>query len=204
MNTSTIAAAVSDFWDFMEPWQYALIGLMLLLIVALAASIVMAEVNRRKRREERRAILLGRYKQWRAWVETNDRLPEVDVDVILKGDEIAHYASPAELIETRSVRTTNFAGASTRLGGVNVGGGRAHSRSHDEWRNIASGQLVITSARLIFDGDAQSRTVPLSSIVSVKADADAVSIASSSREKIMVFRNVNGPIIRDTIQILSN
>ena len=119
-------------------------------------------------------------------VKTNS-LPKANViglNTILKQGEQTHWYSSTKLMEERSVRHT-YGGAVRVMKGVYVGGRRGES--HGELRIIDSGSLLLTSQRLIFNGNLRSTEYALNKIISVKEYKDSIEIGVSNRQKVQIF-----------------
>ena len=180
-----------------DPIVYAIIGGVFLALFAIVGIInAIAEGMRKKSLELRANLMYARYKEWLSAIQQNGgTIPTVELPIMLKDGEEGLYQDSAQMLETRSIRTARHGGAAVRVAkGVTIGQGRTRSESHEEWRQIATGYLYITSQRLIFDGDMQSRNIKLSDIVSVNYDANNIQIATSKRQKTMIFTSVNGYI----------
>jgi hypothetical protein len=175
---------------------------LVIVLVILTAGAVGTIINairnekRKKALELRGDLMHKRYKDWLAAIQQNGGdIPPIELPIILQDGEEGLYMDSAQMLETRSVRTARHGGAAFRVArGVTIGQGRTRSESHEEWRQIAAGYLYITSQRLVFDGDMQSRNIKLSEIVSVNFDANNIQIATSKRQKTMIFTSVNGYI----------
>lgn len=73
--------------------------------------------------------------------------------------------------------------------------------STQEWRQIDSGCLTVTSNRLIFDGQGADRTLALSKIVSVESLLDAVVVSAEGRQKSMLLEAANPLILMLVLRI---
>jgi hypothetical protein len=159
-------------------------------VVAGAAVVVLliwratARETRRRERDQQawRARMYADARAFAAAVQQKRVLPVVATNVILKPGEVAFYSAPSTLYETREVRhyQTDRAGA--------------RSLGSQQWRQIDTGTLTITNKRLIFDGLANDRTVPLSKILSVHTDLMAIAVSVEGRRKGMVLDAAN-PLI---------
>ena len=122
----------------------------------------------------------------------------------MKDDEEGLYQSSAQMFETRSVRTARHGGVAVRVARrVTIGQGSTRSESHEEWRQIADGYFYITSHRIVFDGDKQSRNIKLSDIISVNYYDDCILVSTSKRQKTMVFSSVNGYIAYAILEVVT-
>ena len=172
----------------------AIVFLVVFAVGGIAAAI--SSSRRAKALKLRADLMYRRYKDWFQAIQANGgTIPTVELPVILQEGEEGLYQDSAQLLETRSVRTSRHGGSAIRIAkGVTIGQGRTRSESHEEWRQIAAGYLYITTHRLIFDGDMQSRNIKLSDIVSIDYDANNLQVATAKRQKTMIFASVNGYI----------
>ncbi len=125
-------------------------------------------------------------------VKNKKALPTIKSSIFLEKDENAFLEELTELIETRAVR--KYSGGMRDVGfrvakGVYVGaGGRSGtSESHQEWRTIDRGNLVITNKRLVFKGGKENRVVPLKKIISVDVTLKSIEVAVEARSKTIFF-----------------
>ena len=121
-------------------------------------------------------------------------LPEIAVDIVLKKGKKGLLQEPSRLMETRAVRHTGAMG--TRIGKIYVGGAR--SESHQEYRRIDQGTLVLTTQRLVFDATSQSGATNIADVLSASAWPDAIEVSSSKRQKSQVYA-VGNPMIWATM-----
>jgi hypothetical protein len=114
----------------------------------------------------------------------------VPTRLLLRDGEVALLDEPSILFESRSFRI--YGGAGTRVGGIYVGGGA--SESQQRLKQIDLGTLTLTTKRLVFDGERENRSVPMSQVLSVRPWADAIEVSSERRSKSQIYRVAN-PII---------
>lgn len=188
-----------DYVNAILPWWWAII---IALVFLFASPIVYAILRDRRAARELTETRKRNFMKWAAWVKHHEQLPVVNANLMLEEGEIVHHAAKSTLVEPRSVRVSNHGGAAYNVGGgLIIGGGRSVSESHNEWRKISKGTVYVTSLRVIFDGDMDNRSVSLSSILSVQADADGAMITTSARQKTIGLTDTNGLILRAAIQI---
>jgi hypothetical protein len=169
-------------------------------IVIVAAVIVWVSIaiTKRKRRER----LFAEARAFLDAVKQNHAFPVVSANVILKPEEVAFYSAPSVLYETQAVRHYQAGHAGFRVAkGVYIGGTSGRSVSTQEWSKIDTGNLTITSKRLIFNGTGQERTLPLGKIVSVESSRTGVHVSVDGRQKGMIFGAINPLIPSAIIQI---
>lgn len=99
--------------------------------------------------------------------------------VILKNDEKAFLETTSNLMETRSAK-----------------GGR--DQNTQEWKQLDTGQLVLTDKRLIFDGTKENRIMKLNQIISVQPWIDAIELAVEDRQKSILL-SVDNPYIWSSV-----
>lgn len=171
------------------------IAVVVLTITGIAVLVaVMAGVRRRtrmRRASERLEHMSQAAQEYLDQLSRGTRPVPVQTAVFLPPDEVAVLVEPqSTLMEPRALRV--YGGAGTRIGGIYVGGGV--SESHQRLRTIASGELVLTTRRIVFDGDLESRAVKLTDVLSVQPWVDAIEVSTSRRQKNQ-FYSVQNPIL---------
>ena len=152
--------------------------------------------------KKRREGLYAEAAKFMAGVEMQRGLRPVATNLNLQRGERAFYFGPSALHETRAVREYVSASSGFKVAkGVYVGGTKGRSVSTQEWNRIAAGTLTITDKRIVFTGDGESRTVPLSKLMSLGASVDGVEIAVEGRQKSMRFEAPNSLIVQGIIKI---
>ena len=166
---------------------------LIVLAVALAVFVVFEVVKSIAQKGKRAAEIASRKSEFARVTEDFARrgiLPEVNpCPILIQQDEKVVWLEQAKLWETRAVRHSQ----------------RGVSSSSQEWSQIATGQLVLTTNRLVFDAAAANRTIPLNKVLSIQAtsDGDELHIASSSRQKEMAFSSRNAFLLAWMIKLLS-
>jgi hypothetical protein len=160
--------------------------------------------EKRKRRDARLdAAADAQYRAWLAEVNRTGGIQSCETDIRLGNGEECFFSARATLREPRAVRVSHHSGVGVRaLKGLGVMGGQTTSESHDEWRKISKGTLYVTNERVIYAGDMQSRSIKIGDIISIGADARAILIRSSKRQKAMCYTGLNGQIARDMIKMI--
>jgi len=157
---------------------------------------------------------LERYLHWRrirvdahkylALLDRSDGLPTIPTDILLQPAERSFYCASSALYETRAVRYYQSGFAGFRVArGIWIGGSGGRSVSNQEWAKLDTGTLTVTNQRLVFDGAAQTRTIPLQRIVSVNSMCDSVEVSVENRQKSMVFEAANPLILSAIIRLAS-
>jgi hypothetical protein len=132
-------------------------------------------------------------------VKEQGALPQVPSNINLKAGESAFYSTASTLYETRSVRNYQSGGGGVRVAkGIYVGGSKGRSTSSQEWSKIDSGALTVTNKRLTFEGAGETRSFPISKILSSDSSSETVQVSIEGRQKALVFSAPN-PLILATI-----
>jgi hypothetical protein len=135
-------------------------------------------------------------------VQSENFLPTADSSFMLKSGEVAYFCDDVDLYETRSVRSSTATYTGVRImKGIYIGGSQGTSSSTERWTCVASGKLVITNQRLIFDGDKNDRNIPLNRIFNAESSQDGVSVSCEGRQKTMIFACKNPLILAVVIRI---
>ncbi len=163
-----------------------------LLVVIVIAGVVSAvrKALIAKRRREEIAHRKSEFERIVAEITRNGVMDEVaDCPILLQENESAVWVEKSTLFETRAVRRTrNYV-----------------TSSFQQWQSIATGWLVLTTKRLVFDGDAANRTIPLKKILSSSSinSGDEIHVASSSRQKEMAFSSRNSFLLSWLVNTLA-
>ena len=166
---------------------------LIVLAVSLAVLIVFEVIKGIIQKGKRAAEIASRKSEYARVTEDFARrgiLPEVtECPILTQQDEKILWLEQAKLWETRAVRRSQ----------------RGESSSSQEWSQIASGQLILTTKRLVFDAAAANRSIPLNKILSIQAtpEGDEIHIASSSRQKEMAFSSRNAFLLAWMIKLFS-
>lgn len=163
----------------------------IVLTILVVAYFVMDAYVAEKRREELRAEA----RTFLSKIDQDQGLTPVATSLILKRGETAYFSGSADLYETRAVRHYVAGHSGVRImKGVYVGGSKGKSVSSQEWTKVASGSVVVTNKRLLFDGDKNDRNIALNKIFNIESTADGVEVSCENRQKSMIFASRN-PII---------
>ncbi len=184
----------------------------ILILIAVVVAIVFAalivytfqSIEREKQQQKIDQWMIAQYQVWRKSTERRGYLPTRQVSLQLMNGEIGYMQHSAVLVETRSVRNSTHTGGAVRIAkGITLARGYSTSESHDEWRAISFGTLIITNQRVVFNGEMQNRTMKIKDILSVQAATTQIAISVSTRQKTMLFDGVNGLIVRDVINLVT-
>jgi len=143
------------------------------------------------------------YQEFIGEVKRHRALPTITSSIFLKSKEQAFLEEPTTLRETRAVRIysgDSFGGVFRIAKGIYLGGSSTNgtSESHQEWRTIDNGALVLTDRRMVFCGQSENRSIPIDRIVSIKPLYDAIVVSAETRKKSMMF-TVNNSAIWSTV-----
>ncbi len=117
--------------------------------------------------------------------------------VQLKGGELAYWSEPVGLFEEKVIRRETVGGnrgISFRIArGVSYrfGSSRGHSVPVTATVEVARGDLVITSQRVIFKGDRKTMTIALDDVIGVDPYTNAVIIHAERLKQPAQFRYHN-------------
>jgi len=170
-------------------------------------SLVFWNKRRQELAEQKRQQMVAEAESYIEKVKERKALPPITPSIFLEKNEQAFLEEQTSLKETRAVRkhSGGMSGVGFRVvKGVYIGGGRRSgtSESHQEWRTIDSGNLVITNQRLVFRGSKENRSIPLKKIISVDTMRDAIEVAAETRNKVMIFPVKNSYIWGAVINIV--
>lgn len=177
-------------------------GLITLVVFIFIISGMVNYVKMARQRAHRRK-LIKEAKDFLITVGKANMLSSVSTNLLLKDGEKAFYDDASSLYETRAVRHYQSGRASFRVAkGVWIGGSQGRSVSSQEWTKIDDGILTITSKRIVFTGEHDSRNLLLSKINGVSEWSDAVEISVENRQKAVVLSGVNPFLIAAIIRLL--
>jgi hypothetical protein len=191
------AAPFDWFAGFEDLLPYLLIGAGILIVWAVVYNLVT-----RSRAQERADVAAGLQEAAQNYFQqlaAKGSLTIIDVNIMLQRGEGGILQERSNLLETRAYRV--YGGGGTRIRGIYVGGGA--SESHQRWRDIDSGTLVLTNKRLVFDGGSENRAVKLTDILSIECWADAIEVGTSRRQKSQVYTVANPYIWKRMIEMLA-
>jgi hypothetical protein len=166
------------------------------------AWLIISSIKRAKKLQEWRETCKLEARAFLRKIQNEKALPEAYTNLMLKTGETAYYCDDVDLYETRSVRTSTTGYTGVRvMKGVYIGGARGTSSSTQEWTCVASGKLVITNQRLVFDGDKNDRNILLNKIFNAESTSDGVEVSCEGRQKSMIFACKNPLILAIIIRI---
>lgn len=171
--------------------------LIFLIIVGL---IIFSIIFFNKQKQETKRIEINQkseaVKDYFSRVNQEKKLPTINTHILLKSGESAYLQDSVKLFETRKVTKSDRGGGAIRvMKGVYIGGSKSTSRSHDELREIDSGQLILTNKRLIFDGSLNTREIKLDKIISVSEYIDGIEIAIEGKAKSQIYIGMSNPYL---------
>jgi hypothetical protein len=113
--------------------------------------------------------------------------------VMHNGEKLLAYLPGSTFLEPRAVReyVSGNTGVSFRIAkGVRwrVGGSQGHSESHDELREIDTGDFAVTSKRVIFCGAMRTVTIPREQVIGLASyDDGTLKMNKEGRDKAYAF-----------------
>ncbi len=113
-------------------------------------------------------------------------LPNVKVQglpIILESRELTHYKSFATLSQEKQVVQARGAGIAVGM----IGAGMANSESYGKFARRDSGEMVLTSHRLLFLGGFGALEYNLGEIVSIYNDKKGISVAARNNPNMQKF-----------------
>lgn len=128
------------------------------------------------------------------WEIENGILPEVASPIVLQKNEIAHFATNADLLETKE-RVTGYTasshGVSIRVAkGLSYRVGQAKSKPIKQEVTIKyHGQLIITNKRLVFSASKKGFVAPYNSLVSFEPYSNGIGFQKNNSYYLMQFDN---------------
>jgi hypothetical protein len=153
--------------------------------------------NKKKKIDEAQAYL--------SEVRRLGKIPSINSGLMLSSGEEAFLQENTVLRETRAVRHSTGGFGGVRIAkGITVGGYRGSSESHQEWRTIDSGQLILTNKKLIFDGKDGNRNMPIEKIIGCDAFSSSIQISLDGKSKDMAFPVKNSYIWASMIQVIKS
>lgn len=160
-----------------------------------------------KEREERKQELLNSAQIFLNGIKDSRSFKSIETSLMLGKGEYAFLSESTILKEPRSVRKSSGSGSRFRImKGVSVGSYSGTSESYKEWRELDSGQLILTSKRIIFDGEKENRALKLEKIISVERSIDniysTIELSVEGRANSIIFVVDNCFLWSSAIQIL--
>lgn len=120
----------------------------------------------------------------------NGELPyllQVESSMILKKDEKIHLSTPTVLHEEKRKYSPVHSGVKI-VKKVWIGEGKGYGKLRAIVEPIDSGDLILTSQRLVFKGDKYNRMFPLEKIVSLELYENAIEVGIESHNKLQIFK----------------
>jgi len=136
-------------------------------------------------------------------IKTDKKIPIVSTSIFLESGESAYLEEHVGMLETRAVRKSSGGFGGVRIAkGITVGGYSGTSESHQEWRAIDSGKLVLTNKRIIFDGQKGNKVIQIPKIISVMTRNKDIQLSIDGKAKDVCFSVENGYIWSLVINII--
>lgn len=128
------------------------------------------------------------------WEIENGNLPEVLAPIILQKNEMAHFVTNANLLETKEKitgYTSSSHGVSIRIArGLSYRVGQAKSKPIRQEVTIKHpGQLILTNKRLVFSAQKKGFVAPFNNLVSFDPYSDGMGFQKNNAYYLMQFNN---------------
>ena len=182
-------------WSSSDQMVFAVISLVLLAFVVTIIWLLQHMGPERKRWKTIRKEAKSFFRD----MEACKRPPIVPVNVILKEGEVGILQESSMLYVMQAYRVH---GGGTRIRGVYIG--RGSSESHQRLRHIDSGRIILTTQRLIFDGQWETRMINLNDVIWVSPLEDAIEVSFSRNQKSQIYIVRNPLIWAKTIQMFAS
>ena len=182
-------------WSSSDQTVFAVISLILLTFVVTIIWLLLHMGPERKRWKTMRKEAKSFFRD----MEACKRPPIVPVNVILKEGEVGILQEPSMLYEMQAYR---LHGGGIRLRGVYIGGGS--SKSHERLRHMDCGRIILTTQRLIFDGQWETRMTNLNDIIWASPLEDGIEVSVSRNQKSQIYIVRNPLIWAKTIQMFAS
>lgn len=159
----------------------------ILLAVVIGLVVVVKSRNKKK--------IIAEAKAFAAKIKSEKSIPVISTKMFLEKGEVAYLEEGANMLETRAVRESSGGFGGVRIAkGITVGRYSGTAESHQEWRKIDSGRLLVTNKRLIFDGQNGNKIIPISKILNVATGTKNIQISIEDKTKDVGFDVKNGYI----------
>lgn len=123
-------------------------------------------------------------------VKAGARVPEAQVDLLLEPGELGVLQEESVLLEPRA-----HGGAAARMGRALSGGGS---------KKVDAGVLILTTQRLVFDGQLGHRTFPLRELESVEPSGHAIEAGTARDPRRQAFKVRNPYLWTALIRLLAS
>jgi hypothetical protein len=143
--------------------------------------------------DDRTRAVLDRYRL--LWRLENGELPDVPVPIRLQRGERCHAAIGATHYEHRTVTTRiRYAGPTARIRimrglSYRVGSLRVERVTQDVLKQLDTGQLYVTSKRLIFDGSRKSTAITYRKVLNITRYSDGIGVEKDTGKDQQQFEH---------------
>lgn len=174
-----------------------------LFLLMIVVFLVLIKLIRRFRRYLAFQIVARKYLKWIEENKGKSLTPLAEVSIRLRPGERAFWEENVALIESKSVRTHMSAGPSFRVArGVYMRMSRGRSKSHKEWQITDHGVFTITDERIVFTGDSESFSIPMTKVISTKAHRDSIQFNCDARKSFLIFVVKNSLIVNEIVKTI--
>jgi len=172
-------------------------------LITFMLSIITWAYRLKEAKREKLQVLKANAENYVATVKLAKSLPVIKTSIFLDNGEHGFLDEAAQLSETHSVRQSVGSGVGFRvMKGVYVGGYSGRSESHREWRRLDQGKLILTSQKIVFNGDKENRVLQLKDLVAINIYTYGIELSTQKRTKSSLFRVQNPYIWGAAINII--
>ncbi|MFA6602006.1 MAG: hypothetical protein WCT02_04080 [Candidatus Paceibacterota bacterium] len=174
-----------------------------IIIVGIVLAIKRTSQNSKAKKAEYQQAKITEANAFIEGIKTKKSVPSINSSLLLEKDEHAILEESTKLAETRAVSHRTGSGIGFRvMKGVYVGSYAGQSESTKEWRAIDQGTVTLTNKRILFKGNKENRTIPISKILSIDISLDSFQVSVDGKAKSESFTVNNGYIWTGALHII--
>ncbi len=149
---------------------------------------------------------LCKYRQ--NWEILNGKLPVLKSDMHLQAGEVLHHVQQVnwyeERTETTRVNYSGFSYSAKVFGNLRYRAGsiKPQKITQDVWRQIDSGQLFLTSKRIIFSGAHGNKVIPYGKVLHFEAYSNGIQIQKDSGKSPFLEFSGDVPVFAEILNQL--
>jgi len=179
---------------------YVILAMVILSIVIAAHRFVVKP----KRNQRSLAKQVSDSSSYKEKLLADGSLPDIDSQITLKAPEVAYWAGPAILYESRVLQSYQKGVVGTRVvPGIHVHESVAEHLNKKNWEFVADGYLVVTNKRLFFRSGADQRSIELGKVISIRPQLDGVQVEAERRIKNLFFRTPEAGRLAVVVELCS-
>lgn len=143
----------------------------------------------------RAAAMVDEAHAWLEQAEKTGKLSPPDTGaVIVPIGQVALLSEPSSLAEFQSDGGRSYLGTRVKVGQVPLYLGQSQRNARKVLQNIATGQLVLTDAGLLFVSTGKTVAIKLRDVVGVEATADSIVVNAANRVNPLMA-SVRNPVL---------